>query len=308
MRTSCRLLSLLLLLATGCTYNPVRYDPCTGFQTGGGVGVLCGGPLDPWMQHCGRQDDCCWPFDCLSSLLCCNSCCHSSSQPVCPPVCPTPVCPPVCPAPVCPPIYPTQSYPASGIPWGPAVSPMTPLPSMPIGSPMMPMMPMSTPQTFGPPTPTFAEPCQTCAAAPSSGFSPYSHHPPNVEGMLPGTTNYPHLFQSPPMAPPAPPPADPFMMPSPATEAPPSADQMPPHYQDMDTPAGQQPPANSPMPQITPRNTNPPQQPAPMPKGTDANQTSYPQMGLPRLTQQGVVQPGTPQYDSRRQQWIPLRL
>ena len=90
--TCCRCLCVLLWIATGCTYNPVRYDPITGFQTGGGVGVLCGGPLDPWMLHCGPDCDCC-----LTSCLCQpEPACYPA--PICAPVCPpAPVCVPGCP-------------------------------------------------------------------------------------------------------------------------------------------------------------------------------------------------------------------
>ena len=308
MRSSWRLWSVLLLFATGCTYNPVRYDPATGFQTGGGVGVMCGGPLDPWMQHCCPQSGCFGPCDCLSALLCgrgCPSACPPACPtPVCPPAYPTPICPPACPTPVCPP-----TYPSPGIPLGSGVSPYTPLPTLPGGSPVL-SAPMAAPPAYGAPTPTFAEPCATCASSSGSAY-----YPPNVQGMLPGTTNYPQLFNSPPMAPPAPAPSDPFMMPTPMNEheMPPAADKMPPHYDDMETPdSGQAAPQNAapmnqntPMPMVTPRKA--PEQ-NPMPTPANANQSSFRQVIPSSISHQGVVQPALKHYDSRRQQWMPIRL
>ena len=72
-----------------------------------------------------------------------------------------------------------------------------------------------------------------------------------VAGPLPGVTNYPQLFQNPPPAPPA----DPYMMPTPIPESelPSSTEQLPPHYEMMETPSAGQPslsapPAGSPLP------------------------------------------------------------
>jgi hypothetical protein len=240
---------------------------------------LCGGPLDPWMLHCCPECGCAGLCDCLTSL-----CCSTTG-------CPAPACPaPVCPAPACP-------------------TPYCPTPGYPMMSPIMPMpaAPFTSPSVYGPtPVPTFAEPCPTCGPSPSAGISGY---PQTVEGPYPGMTNYPQLFQAPPMAPPPQPEyVDQFQMPTPVTEgeAPPAADQMPPHYEQMESPAGQPMPANRPPMQTSP--PMPGQQPMPMPTGTEANQTSYPRMMPPSITQQGVVQPGAMQYYSRRQLWIPVRL
>ncbi len=326
MRNSCRLLSVLLLIATGCTYTPVRYDPSTGYQVGGGVGVMCGGPLDPWMMHCGSQCGCYGPCDCIRGFFCnlfgCNPCwtsCLNPCAPACPPnPCATPICPPnPCATPICPPtnicpptpcatpIYaPTNVCPPScGVPLG--SSPYTPLPTLPGGAPVTPA-PLTAPQSFGQPMPTFAEPCENCAA-PHGGSTYYS---PSVQGALPAATNYPRLFTSPPTAPP--PSSDAFMMPTPMAEneIPPASEQLPPHYGNMETPgsgesAGAMNP-NAPMPQITPRQMPPQQNPQPTP--AEVNQSSFRQVMPASVTQQGVVQPALKHYDSRRQQWVPLRL
>ncbi len=135
---SCRYLGLLMLLATGCTYNPVRYDPVSGFHCGGGVGVLCGGPLDPWMLHCCQDCGSCGPCNCAPVSCPAPICPPACPAPICPapvcaPMCPAPACPPPCyPAPVCPaPICPTPGCPPGGsvIPGG--VSPMSSQPSWP---------------------------------------------------------------------------------------------------------------------------------------------------------------------------------
>ncbi len=337
--TCCRCLCVLLWIATGCTYNPVRYDPVTGFQTGGGVGVLCGGPLDPWMLHCDSDCDCC-----LTSCLCGSEpACYPA--PVCAPVCPpAPVCVPGCPpapicAPVCPPVC-SPACPMSGIPMG-SVTPYSPLPSMPNLPPTSGMMPQgipvspaySSPSYSNPPAlgsglvPTFAAPCPTCGPGASASAPGY---PQTVPRPLPGVTNYPQLFQNPPPAPPA----DPYMMPTPIPESelPSSAEQLPPHYEMMETPSAGQPapplappatrsaptpaptpqtapqqnpmqgqaPAQQPMPTPMPMGTNPAPQPMPTPMPMGANPTTQnynPGAAHPRLM-----------YDARRQQWVPVRL
>ncbi len=229
-------LCLLLWIATGCTYNPVRFDPVTGFNTGGGVGVLCGGPLDPWMLHCCPDSDCCL-CSCLKSCFCSQepSCLPApvcapmcSPSPVCAPMCsPAPVCAPFCPpAPVCAPVCPPANmYPSPGMPLGPTGvgMPYPGLPGLPpTGGMMQPGIPMS--QQYGVPSypgsgpvPTYAEPpCPTCGPQ-ASAMAP--GYPQTVQTPLPGVTNYPQLFQNPPPAPPA----DGFMMPTPIPEAEPAS-------------------------------------------------------------------------------------
>lgn len=333
MRNTCRLWSVLLLIATGCTYNPVRQDPCTGFQSGGGVCVSRGGPLDPWMLDCRScLRNCCF-LSCCDEHRECPPMTYSGTQ-CCPaPACPTPICPtPVCPTPVCPTsVCPTPTFGTPGVPLGPTTSPYAPLPANPqMMQPMMqmPAAPLQAPQGYGPaPTPTFAEPCANCNSSPSTGLPGYPqtfetpYHPQTLPH--PGVSNYPQLFHAPPMAPPAQPRhGDQFLMPTPAIERelPPTADQLPPHYEQMEPPAGQpmpmnRPPMNpmAPMPQpapmTNPMNTpSPAGQPMPMPQGTEASQTSHPRILPSSMTQQGVIPPGARQYDSRRQQWIPIRL
>lgn len=93
----CRCVSVLILLASGCTYNPVQFDPVSGFRAGGGIGVLCGGPLDPWMQHCCPQCGCAGPCPCGPATRPGTQCCPAPGCPPAPICAPAPVCAPVCP-------------------------------------------------------------------------------------------------------------------------------------------------------------------------------------------------------------------
>lgn len=137
-----RSLSLLLFIAAGCTYNPVCYDPVTGFRKGGGVDIACGGPLDPWMLKCGRETCCdkaCRGF----ADFCSQAFCGSQACP--PPAYPAPICPPN----VCPPPY-----------EGPVHSPLMSLPELPATPPMMGAAPVST----------FADPCPSCGPVSSTSW------------------------------------------------------------------------------------------------------------------------------------------
>ncbi|MCA9068366.1 MAG: hypothetical protein KDA84_05560 [Planctomycetaceae bacterium] len=327
-----RCLSVLLLLGTGCTYNRVCYDPSTGFHKGGGVEIQCGGPLDPWMQKCcppggGYDHSCTDAFCCAVRAFWNGTFCY---PPVCGPGACSPPCGPMCAPSVCPPVCaPSVCAPPCGNPaWPAGIAPLTPLPTVPASPPVL----SPTPQPIYAPT-TFAAPesCSTCNAGSSVGGPVYSH-PQSVAVPTPGVTNYPQLFQQhPPMAPPpTPPTGDQFVMPTPIPESeiPPTAEQLPPNYNMMDTPAAQAPPMNpmnpmNPMPPMNPMNPMPPmnpmtqpvpaEKPMPMPMGTPASQTSYPTYLPPNVMPAGMVNPagGYPQgviQDSRRQQWIPVRI
>lgn len=325
-------LSVLLLLATGCTYNRVCYDPNTGFHSGGGVEIQCGGPLDPWMKKCCPPE--CQPgYGCTAAFCCAvkefwrGTFCY---PPLCAPyACPSPcasnICSPPCAsgcAPnVCPPTCASPVFPGG-------VAPFTPLPTAPAG----PMFQSNfAPTTFAAP-----ESCATCGPTPSVGGPVYSH-PQSGVAPAPGVTNYPQLFNQPPLAPAPAPPAsaatgDQFLMPTPIpqNEIPPTADQLPPKYELMDPPtAGPMPtPQAAPMQTMPPANPMSPMNPMPpmgypvpaekpmpmpMPNGTPATQTSYPTHFPPGVLPTGMIHPtgAYPQnviHDSRRQQWVPVRM
>ena len=264
---------------------------------------MCGGPLDPWMEHCGPGYGCLGSCCCETAATLGNLCCSG-------PVCPPPVCAPVCPAPICPPACPAPICPPAGMPWGS-------MPTMPTGAPLMPMpaAPFATPGMYSPaPVPTFAEPCASCNQAGISG-SPQVYGTPYANAG-----NYSQLFHAPPLAPPAQPYGDQFLMPTPLDQStmPPAPSQMPPHYEEMDTPAQQQPmpatmpPMNTtnPMPQAAPMNTQPmPMNAQPMPMGPGAMNSAYPQIMVPTMMQQGVAHPNhRPYIDSRRHEANHMRL
>jgi hypothetical protein len=88
----------------------------------------------------------------------------------------------------------------------------------------------------------------------------------------------------------------------------PSAGQMPPHYEDMETPGRQEPtPATmppmdptNPMPEAAPMGKQP--IPAPMPAEPEAMRTPSTRFMVPTTMQQGVIpQGGSPYIDSRHQ-------
>ncbi len=329
----CRCVSVLILLASGCTYNPVQFDPVSGFRAGGGIGVLCGGPLDPWMQHCCPQCGCAGPCPCGPATRPGTQCCPA---PGCPPA---PIC---APAPVCAPVCPPMGVPLnSGFsPYVPgAATPFTPLPTIPSASvafsvPDMMQPPIAAPL---PSLPTYAP--QMLGSAPSPLFVPQQHPAPHYPAMpqehscptcgpsasapVPNVTNYPQLFMAPPasagMAP-TPQYVDQFQMPAPhyEQELPPTGNQLPPHYNMLETPntpmqptpmqpTPMQPTPVHPRTQPTPmqpmpmESATPQQHPMPMPQGTEATQTSLPLLLPPGPRSSGLVQ------DSRRVQWVPVR-
>lgn len=172
----------------------------------------------------------------------------------------------------------------------------------------MPGAPFAAPGALGgPPTPTFAAPCPTCGPTSSVGVPAQQQQV--FSSPYPGMGDYSQLFQAPPLAPPAAAYGNQFFMPTPLDQSEiPTAEAMPPHFENMDTPAGQEPTpatippmnATSPMPQAAPMNKQP--IPAPMPEGPEAMRTQFPQITVPTTIQQGDLRPGsTPYIDSRHQ-------